>query len=172
MTDYEHSEGVPSTAAIGRHPIHPMLVPFPIGFLVGALVSDIAYWMLRDAFWARASFWLVSAGLLTAAFAAIFGLTDFLTIRRARNAVGWTHFLGNLTVVVLTLVNLILRLGSRDGAILPWGLLISIVVGLCLLVTGWMGGELSFRYKVGVIGTERSSSDEPLPAERRQNPAH
>ena len=171
MDNYEHSEGVPSTAAIGRHPIHPMLVPFPIGFLVGALISDIAYWALRDAFWAQASFWLVLAGLLTAAFAAIFGLTDFLTIRRARNATGWTHFLGNLTVVVLTLVSLILRLGDRVGAVLPWGLLISSVVGLCLLVTGWMGGELSFRYKVGVIGTERRTTDEALPVGQRQNPA-
>ena len=54
MANYEHSEGVPSTASIGRHPIHPMLVPFPIGFLVGALVSDVVYWVLRDAFWAQA----------------------------------------------------------------------------------------------------------------------
>jgi len=171
MDNYEHSEGVPSTAAIGKHPLHPMLVPLPIGFLVGALVSDIVYWSLRDPFWAQASFWLILGGVITAALAAVFGLTDFLTIRRARNTTGWTHFLGNLTLVVLSLVNLVLRLGDHVGAVLPWGLLISVVVGLGLLVTGWLGGELSFRYKVGVIGTERSSTDEALPAGQRQNPA-
>jgi len=51
-------------------------------------------------------------------------------------------------------------------------LVISVVVGLCLLVTGWMGGELSFRYKVGVIGTERSAADQAVPIGQRQNPAH
>ena len=59
-----------STASIAGHPIHPMLVPFPIAFFVGAFVTDFAFWQTDVAFWSAASFWLLSAGLLMAALAA------------------------------------------------------------------------------------------------------
>ena len=96
----EYATGAPSTAAIAGHPIHPMLVPLPIGFLVGVLLSDLAFWRTGDAFWARASLWLVAAGVVTALLAAVFGLIDFGTIKRARaHTAGWVHLLGNLTAV-------------------------------------------------------------------------
>jgi uncharacterized membrane protein len=86
------SKGVRSTAAIKGHPIHPMLVPFPIAFLVGVLASDLIFAGTGDAFWPRASIWLVGAGVVMGALAAIFGLIDFLTIERVRSPTGWTHF--------------------------------------------------------------------------------
>jgi len=151
----ETTEGVPSTAAIAGHPIHPVLVTFPIAFLVGGLASDLAYWQTDDTFWARASLWLIATGVVTGLFAAIFGFIDFVTIRRARSAVGWIHFLGNLTAVLLSAVSVLLRLGSVEGAVMPWGLGLSALVALILLVTGWLGGELTFRYKIGVAEGER-----------------
>jgi uncharacterized membrane protein len=145
------SKGVSSTAAIKGHPIHPMLVPFPIAFLVGVLASDLMFAGTGDAFWARASIWLVGAGVVMGGLAAIFGLIDFLTIERVRSPTGWTHFLGNLLVVVLSLVSLLLRRGDHAGAILPGGLILSFIVVGILLVTGWLGGELAYRFKIGVI---------------------
>lgn len=146
------TEPAPSTAAIGGHPVHPMLVPFPIAFLVGALATDLAYWGTADAFWARGSLWLVGAGVATGAAAALVGLVDFLTIRRAReHAWGWIHFLGNATALLLSLVSWLLRVGSDPAAvILPWGLVLSLVVAALLGITGWAGGELSYRYRIGV----------------------
>jgi uncharacterized membrane protein len=145
------TRGVRSTASILGHPIHPMLVPFPIAFLVGVLASDLMFAGTGDAFWARVSIWLVGAGVVMGGLAAIFGLIDFFTIERARNATGWTHFLGNLLAVVLSLVSLLLRRGDHAGAILPGGLILSFIVVGILLVTGWLGGELAYRFKVGVI---------------------
>jgi uncharacterized membrane protein len=58
--------GMPSTAVIFGRPIHPMLVVFPIGFLVGALATDLAFWRTNDRFWARASEWLLGAGIVMA----------------------------------------------------------------------------------------------------------
>src|SRR4051794_18645797 len=88
--------GVPSTMAINGHPIHPMLVPFPVGFLVGALATDLAFWGIGDPFWSRASLWLLAAGFVMGALAAVIGLIDFLTIERARTgSTGWVHFIGN-----------------------------------------------------------------------------
>ncbi len=60
---------------------------------------------------------------------------------------------GNVAVMVLSLISWIMRVDNPAGFILPWGLGISLVVATLLGITGWYGGELSFRHKVGVIGT-------------------
>jgi uncharacterized membrane protein len=145
------SRGVRSTASINGHPIHPMLVPFPIAFLVGALATDLTALGTGDPFWWVASKWLLAAGLVMGALAAMFGLVDFLTIPRARTGhAGWVHFLGNATALILALVNLLLRLGQHEPAT-GGELALSIIVVLILLVTGWLGGELAYRYKIGVV---------------------
>lgn len=146
------TRGIRSTAAIGGHPIHPMLVPFPIAFLVGTLVTDLAFWGTSDPFWARASAWLVGAGVVMGLLAAVFGFIDFVTIERARRgSTGWVHALGNLLAVGLSFVSLLLRIGDAKAGILPGGLVLSAIVVAILLVTGWMGGELAYRFKIGVI---------------------
>ena len=140
-----------STAQILCHPLHPMLVPFPIGFFVGTFVSDIVYLGGKDPFWARVSFWLLAAGLVMAALAALAGLTDFLgdrLVRAIRPA--WFHMAGNVTAVVLSLINLWLRCRDGEVADYPGVFWISLVVVLILVVTGWLGGELVFRHRVGV----------------------
>ncbi len=147
----DSTRGIPSTAAIGGHPIHPMLVPFPIAFLVAALVTDIAFAVTNDLFWARVSMWLLGGGLVMGALAALAGLTDFLTIRRARQAVGWFHFLGNAAALLIALANLWMRIDQPGAAVLPTGLVLSAIVVGILLVTGWLGGELAYRHKIGVI---------------------
>jgi uncharacterized membrane protein len=169
----EYAEGVTSTAAIAGHPIHPMLVPFPIAFLVGALVTDLVFLGTGGGFWARASFWLLIAGVVTGLVAALFGLIDFVTIRRARaHSAGWIHFLGNLVAVVLAGVSVLLRRGgNQEEAIMPLGLVLSVVVSLILLVTGWLGGELAYRYKIGVVGRGREMEAREMPGGTRQRPA-
>jgi uncharacterized membrane protein len=140
-----------STARILGHPIHPMLVPYPIAFLLGTLVTDLIYWQVGDGYWASMSFYLLAAGIATALLAALAGFTDFLGERRIR-AIGhaWHHMLGNLLAVSVSIVNLLLRLGDPAAAIVPTGLALSAVVALLLTFTGWKGGELVFRHGVGV----------------------
>src|SRR4051794_34267830 len=66
-----------STVSIGGHPVHPMLVPFPIVFFVSTLATDIAYAKTSNVLWATAGVWLLGAGLVMAALAALAGLGDF-----------------------------------------------------------------------------------------------
>ena len=67
MTDSDRSHSHPrSTAQIGGHPIHPMLIPFPIVCFIGAFLTDIVYNSNNDQGWATASFWLLGVGLVTA----------------------------------------------------------------------------------------------------------
>ena len=139
-----------STARIGGHPIHPMLIPFPIVCFIGTLVTDIGYSRNLDPGWATASHWLLAIGLGFAALAAVAGLTDFFGDQRLRNlGDALKHMLANVTAVVLELINLILRLNNPDF-IRSTGVWISVVVVLILLYSGWKGGDLVFRHGIGV----------------------
>jgi uncharacterized membrane protein len=144
-----------STAQFMGHPIHPSLVPFPIAFFIGALLADLAFLKTADAFWATAAVWLIGAGLVGAALAAVAGFTDFLGDRRVR-ALGdaWVHMLGNVTVVVIELVNLYLRLDDPAAALPSPGVYLSGATFLLLGLIGWKGGELVFRHRVGVSNSD------------------
>jgi len=151
MTDSDRSHVHPrSTAKIGDHPIHPMLVSFPIVCFILTFVVDIIFVRTHDTTWATASIWLLVVGLVMGALAAVAGLTDFLgddRIRGASDAV--KHMLANVTAVVLELVNVILR--WRDtGFIDSTGVYISGIVVLILIYSGWKGGDLVFRHGIGV----------------------
>ncbi len=156
--DYRDS-GITSTVAIAGHPIHPLLVVFPVTTLVLAFVTDAAYWLTQDLFWARASFWLIGIGLVSGVVAAVTGLLDFVRIKRVRQRqAGWSHLLLNVAALALTIVNFVLRLGKLT-AVLPAGIVISAVVAILLGLSGWYGAELVYRHKIAVIGySDRSSS--------------
>lgn len=152
--------GVTSTVAVAGHPIHPLLVTFPIGLLVTAFGTDLGYWLTSDPFWARASIWLIGAGFVSGIVAALTGMMDFLRIDRVRKRrAGWVHMIGNVVALGLTLVNWILRWDNVTAAVLPTGIIISFIVASLLGITGWYGAELIYRHKVAVIGY--SSRHEP-----------
>jgi uncharacterized membrane protein len=145
-------DAMPSRAAIAGHPVHPMLVPFPIAFLVGALAVDLTFAGSGDPFWARAAFWLLLAGVVMGALAAVFGLIDFLSIPGARSlSVAWIHFLGNGAAVLLAIWNVAQRWTDAAAGAGGLGLALSVIVVAILLVTGWLGGELAYRYRIGVM---------------------
>jgi uncharacterized membrane protein len=151
MTDAD-LRGIATTARLAGHPLHPMLVPFPIAFLVATLVTDIAFWSSTREFWALVAMWALGAGIATAAVAALAGLTDFLGNTRIRAiSHAWHHMGANVIAVVLSIASFWLRLqyGAVGGA-MPWGMVLSFVVVLLLLYSGWKGGELVYGYRVGM----------------------
>ncbi len=95
-----------STAEIAGHPLHPMLIPFPIAFLVSTFVCDVIFWSTRNPAWSTAALYLLGAALVMAALAAVAGLIDFLGDERIRalSAV-WHHMVGNVVAVLLSLWN-------------------------------------------------------------------
>src|SRR5215217_4353594 len=140
-----------STAAIAGHPLHPMLIPLPVAFLVATFVCDLVYWRTGDPAWSTASLYLLGAALIMAALAAVAGLTDFLGDARIRSlSAAWHHMLGNVVAVLLSLWNWYRRYEAGDAAVVPTGLLISLIVVLILLYTGWRGWETVYRHRVAV----------------------
>jgi uncharacterized membrane protein len=141
------------TAQIARHPIHPMLVPFPIVCFVGTLLTNLAYWFTGEVMWADFSAWLVTTGVIMGFLAAIAGLIDFLGNRLVRALwPAWLHLIGNAVALALATVNMLVH--SRDAwtSIVPTGLILSAVVVVILLFTGWLGGSMVYRHHVGVSG--------------------
>jgi len=140
-----------STAEIAGHPVHPMLIPFPIACFVLAFISDLAFWKTSNDFWASASLWLLGIGLITAALAAAIGLADVLGDDRIRNlSDAWLHAGGNVIAVLIELYNWYSRYEHGNSAIVPTGAILSLVVVLILLFTGWKGWDMVYRHRVGV----------------------
>jgi uncharacterized membrane protein len=144
-----------STFQIAGHPLHPLLVPLPIALLVSAFACDLFFWATGSGGWATAALWLIGAGILMGAGAAIGGLTDFLgepRIRDLRDA--WHHLFGNAAAIVVSIVNFFVRYGDPAGGVFPWGFWLSLIVVLLLVYSGWKGGELVFRHRVAVLDNE------------------
>ena len=154
-------DAVPSTIAVRGHPIHPMLVTLPIASLLGLVGTDLAYYATLDPFWARVSYLLAAAGAITGAVAGAAGAIDLLYAGgAAKLPSARIHAGGNLLVVLLAIVNWFAREGDPGAFILSWGLWLSIGTAMLLFITGWAGGELAYRHRIGVI--PRSNRDEAI----------
>jgi uncharacterized membrane protein len=150
-----------STAKIAGHPIHPMLIPFPIAFFVATFVCDLIYWQTGNSAWVTGSIWLLGAGLVMAALAAIAGFTDVIGDGRIRALTDvWWHAGGNVIVVLIQLYNWYSRYEHGAAAVLPTGLVLSLIVVAILLFTGWKGWEMVYRHRVGVA-EEAASTQSP-----------
>ncbi len=140
-----------STAQIAGHPLHPMLIPFPVAFLVATFVCDLIFWRTGNTAWSMASLYLLGAALVFAGLAALTGLTDFLGDSRVRDlSAAWHHMLGNVLAVLLSIWNWYRRYADGDAAVVPTGILISSIVVLILLYTGWRGWEMVYQHRVAV----------------------
>lgn len=142
-----------STASIAGHPIQAMLAPIPATCFVGAFLADLAYWRTASVTWETFSIWLLTAGLIVGSFAMLAILIDFLGSRQIRGLrSAWLHAIGYAVALALSIVNAFVH--SRDGytAVVPEGIVLSGVVVMIFLVTGWMGENLVYRHRVGVAG--------------------
>jgi uncharacterized membrane protein len=128
-----------------------MLIPFPVAFFVATLVCDVVFWRNGSEAVATASMWLLGAGIVMALLAAVVGLTDVLGDRRIFNLTdAWWHAGGNVLIVVIEAVSWYMRYSGGSAAIVPTGLVLSLIAVCGLLFTGWKGWEMVYRHRVGV----------------------
>ena len=154
-----------SRLQIAGHPIHAMVVGYPIALYTSALLCDVLYLVLGDAFWFRVAFWALVFGVVTHLAAAVTGLPDFLVVARggpdqkeARRAT--SHLIFGLGLLVVQGLNL----GVRNVGVIPTtgsvGLPVAVnVIAVAVLgIQGWYGGELVYRHRVGVPVPETAES--------------
>jgi uncharacterized membrane protein len=140
-----------SRAKLFGHPIHQMLIVFPLGLLATSLFFDIIAVAADHPGLFQASYYMIAAGVVSALIAAVFGLIDFLGIPRGTRAkrIGTMHGGGNLLVVVLFTASWFLRRGHVTDPGTLAIVLSALGAGLGG-ITGWLGGELVDRLGVGV----------------------
>ena len=133
------------------HPVHPMVIVFPLGLLPAAVACDIIYLVRGGPQWAHIAYWLIAAGVLSGLFAAIFGFADWLALDNGTRAkrIGLWHAIVMDTVVVLFAVSWWLRRSNPDA---PTTVAIALgIVAVCFALAGaWLGGEMVYRLSVGV----------------------
>lgn len=141
-----------SRAKIFGHPVHTMLIVFPLGLLATSVIFDLIYLSSSNTSWAGHSYVMIAAGVVSGLIAAVFGFIDYRAIpkgTRARN-IGALHGIGNVFVIGLFLASWLVRKDLPLHVPNAVALSLSIAAFLIASVTGWLGGELVDRLGVGV----------------------
>jgi uncharacterized membrane protein len=140
-----------SRAKLLGHPIHQMLIVFPLGLLAMAVIFDLLAIALGNGYWSEIAYWMIAAGVVTGLLAAPFGTIDWFAIPSGTRAkrIGAVHGVGNVVVVLLFTVSWVMR-GGAPTAPGARALTLSFAAGALALFTGWLGGELVDRLAVGV----------------------
>jgi len=142
-----------SKATIGGHPVHPMLIPFPLALWATSFAVDVLFYFMRHPTLLVISKFMIAAGCIGAVAAAIPGIIDWLAIKNGevKRAANW-HARLNIAALVVFAISLFLRLGKYSelvGRKLTIPFLLSLVGVILITISGWLGGELVFRYGVG-----------------------
>lgn len=145
-------EPILSKAAIAGHPLHPMLIHFPVAALIGLVGSDLGFLLTADPFWARASLWLAGVGSVGGWAASVAGLVDLVIVARIRHLItSWGHALIAVMMLSLASLNWIARLdGDASALIAPWGLALSMITAGLIGLAAYLGGRLVYEHAVGV----------------------
>lgn len=141
-------------ASIARHPIHPMLVPIPIGLWLFSFVCDLLFVFGSGvSLWYTLAFYTMIGGLIGATLAAIPGFIDMLSLSGTRKRIALMHMTINLVVVALYAFNIGLRINGPEHYTVP--VILSAVAVALLAISGWLGGHMVYVYRVAVDAEER-----------------
>ena len=135
-------------AQVAKHPIHPMLVPIPIGLWIFSLVCDLVFVFGGGGeTWRTVAFYTMAGGIVGALIAAVPGFIDMLSLRAQLKRIALLHMTLNLVVVAMFAINLGWRIGDSYGAGPVW---LSLVAVALLGVSGWLGGKMVYVHGVAV----------------------
>jgi uncharacterized membrane protein/nitrite reductase/ring-hydroxylating ferredoxin subunit len=140
-----------SRANIKSHPLHPILVPFPIAFFTGTLVFHLLGWWRGSDDLLRTAYYLNIAGIAGAVLAAIPGVIDYINTvppKSSGKKRAAKHGMLNTTMLLLFTLAFILRRDDDANQYLILGL--EVVGAGLMMVAGWLGGTLVYSNHIGV----------------------
>lgn len=176
FTNVLESADSASMVALAGHPLHAMMVHFPIVLGFATLAADLFYWWGGDPFWARAAVWAVGVAFLAGVAAGLVGLAELLLVRGIRlRGSGWAHGVAAVMLISVLGANWGLRL-TRPGDVLPLGLGLSALGAVLVGFAGWHGGKLIYHHGVGLVAEEEEPDNSPeaeedAPVETAEDPA-
>ncbi len=135
-------EPILSRVSIMGHPLHPVLIHFPVAALLMLVGTDLGYLYTGDFFWARGGLWLAGVGAAGGWVSGLAGLIDLVTVPRLRRLItAWSHAIIAVMLLSLASCNWLLRLGQPDAFIWPWGLGASLITAALIAAAGFLGGR-------------------------------
>lgn len=147
-----HRHDIGSRVAVAGHPVHAMLVSFPIALVCATLGGDLFYWWTGDPFFARVSLWTSGWGFWLGVAAAVVGAIELVAARGIRRrSESWTHSVAAMMLLAVIGANWGLRLIDREALVLPWGLYLSGLGLIFVGLAGWHGGKLVFEHQMGMV---------------------
>jgi uncharacterized membrane protein len=154
-----------SPASMGKHPVHPMLIPFPIALWIFSFVADLIYLWRGNPVWRDwIAFYTLLGGTIGAAVAAVPGIVDWLSIKDAqvKRLADW-HARLNVIALVVFAADFYLR--TKGGASWVGGsttipLLLSVVGIILITISGWLGGEMVYVHGVAVEPQQDARTEE------------
>ncbi len=147
------------------HPLHPILIVFPLGLFITSFVFDVIRFISGNVFFAEVAFWMISAGLIGGLLAGAAGLVDYVAIPRGTRAakIAQYHAIGNLFVLTAFAVGWAVRLYAQPhGEISLFSFLCSVLGVLLGGMTAWLGGELVDRLGIGVDNGANANASSSL----------
>jgi uncharacterized membrane protein len=143
---------ISSMVAVAGHPIHAMLVHFPIVLVLSTLGADLFFWWSGDPFWARAALWAAGVGFGFGILASLAGTAELLLVEGIRRrAASWTHAIAAMMLIAIAGANWGVRLEDPVDAVLPLGLFLSALGSLFVALAGYHGGKLVFDHGIGTM---------------------
>jgi len=151
-----------SNVSISRHPLHPILVLIPVGAWITSFVLDVVFLATANTFWFVAAMWVMIVGIGGALVAATTGFIDLFTLQMSREPknIGLWHMTLNLTITALYIINVLavrwpvlaspISTGIVPGDSISWAFGLNLISVVLLLVSGWLGGEMIYRWGVAV----------------------
>ncbi len=159
------------------HPVHPVLIVFPLGLFITSVIFDILYLATDNELFTTVAYYNIIVGIIGGLLAAVFGLIDWLGIPGGTRAksIGLYHGLGNAVIVLLFAGSWLLRMNADDNLPSTLALVLSFAGVALGVVTGWLGGEMVDRLGVGVdpganLNAPSSLSDQPAMPGARHEP--
>ncbi len=154
---------IASKIAVAGHPLHAMLVTFPIALVAATLGCDAFYWWSGDPFFARASVWTSGWGFGLGVAAGAVGTLELLAVRGIRHrGESWGHAIAAMLMLAVIGANWGLRLSGGEAAILPWGLFLSGLGFVAVGIAGWHGGKLVFEHQIGIMVAEEGEDEDAM----------
>jgi uncharacterized membrane protein len=153
-----------SKASIAGHPVHPMLIPFPLALWVTSFIADVIFYFYRNPSLLLIAKFTLAAGILGGLAAAVPGIIDWLAIRNqeVKRIANW-HARLNIIALVIFAASLYLRTkygASWVGYSLTIPFLLSLVGVILIGISGWLGGDLVYKHGVSVAPQHDSPEDE------------
>ena len=140
-----------SRAHIKGHPLHPILVSFPIAFFTGTLISDTIFLATGRFLFSQMAFYLALGGIVFSLIAAIPGIVDYFTVVPPESSAkkrATKH--GLLNIGVLLVFTMVLLLKNNPEMSIYVILALEVTSAVILTIAGWMGGTLVHRNQIGV----------------------